>query len=312
MVGNQVDLSIGELCGATLDDPFHHRRSAVPRNPSARPSRAFALEAAERDKPVLAYKLGGRTRRRLSVSHTGALAGEDDIAEAFLKECESPASKRWKRCSKRPAAPGADAGLVPAQRKKRPCRRGDDHRRRRGDGGGPTRCPQYYDRTADDGDARKRSRRPASRSARAHRRSHARAERAIRLMKGALDVRLAAPESDLIVVVPGSSARFSPGLAVRPLIEIRAGAEKPLAAFVVPEAPGHAGAADRGRRAQFPHAEVVRRCDCGGLCAADAEGRAALNARGSWPWAFAERTGRVCAAGTGWASRTRRRVAIQT
>jgi acyl-CoA synthetase (NDP forming) len=55
-------------------------------------------------------------------------------------------------------------------------------------------------------------------------------------MKAALDVLLTASEFDLIVAVPGSSARFEPGLVVRPLIEC-AGMAKPLAAFVVPEAP---------------------------------------------------------------------------
>src|SRR6185312_129122 len=50
--------------------------------------RAFALEAAKRGKPVLAYKLGRSTAaRELAVSHTGALAGEDDIADMFLAEC---------------------------------------------------------------------------------------------------------------------------------------------------------------------------------------------------------------------------------
>ena len=50
--------------------------------------RAFALEAARRGKPVLAYKLGrSAAARELAVSHTGALAGEDDIAGVFLAEC---------------------------------------------------------------------------------------------------------------------------------------------------------------------------------------------------------------------------------
>ena len=50
--------------------------------------RAFALEAAARGKPVLAYKLGrSAAARELAVSHTGALAGEDDVASAFLADC---------------------------------------------------------------------------------------------------------------------------------------------------------------------------------------------------------------------------------
>ena len=56
------------------------------------------------------------------------------------------------------------------------------------------------------------------------------------VMKGALDVLLSAPEFDLILAVPGSSARFEPELAVRPVID-SAGGGKALAAFVVPDAP---------------------------------------------------------------------------
>ena len=37
---------------------------------------------------MLAYKLGrSAAARELAVSHTGALAGEDDIADVFLAEC---------------------------------------------------------------------------------------------------------------------------------------------------------------------------------------------------------------------------------
>src|SRR5947208_15151410 len=50
--------------------------------------RRFAIAAAERSKPVIAYKLGrSAAARELAVSHTGALAGEDDVAEAFLAAC---------------------------------------------------------------------------------------------------------------------------------------------------------------------------------------------------------------------------------
>jgi acyl-CoA synthetase (NDP forming) len=55
-------------------------------------------------------------------------------------------------------------------------------------------------------------------------------------MKGALDVMLAAPEFDLILAVVGSSARFHPELAVKPIID-SAGAGKPIAAYLVPDAP---------------------------------------------------------------------------
>jgi len=56
------------------------------------------------------------------------------------------------------------------------------------------------------------------------------------VMKGALDVLTTAPEFDLVIVVVGSSARFYPDLAVKPIID-SVGAQKPIAAFLVPEAP---------------------------------------------------------------------------
>jgi acyl-CoA synthetase (NDP forming) len=57
-----------------------------------------------------------------------------------------------------------------------------------------------------------------------------------KVMKAALDVLLAAPEFAVIVAVPGSSARTEPQRAVQPIID-SAGSDKPLAAFVVPDAP---------------------------------------------------------------------------
>ena len=56
------------------------------------------------------------------------------------------------------------------------------------------------------------------------------------VMKAALDILTTAPEFDLVVTVVGSSARFYPHLAVRPIID-SAGAAKPIVAFLVPEAP---------------------------------------------------------------------------
>jgi acyl-CoA synthetase (NDP forming) len=56
------------------------------------------------------------------------------------------------------------------------------------------------------------------------------------VMKAALDTMLAAPEFDLVLAVVGSSARFRPELAVKPIVD-SAGASRPLAAFLVPEAP---------------------------------------------------------------------------
>jgi acyl-CoA synthetase (NDP forming) len=64
-------------------------------------------------------------------------------------------------------------------------------------------------------------------------------------MKAALDILMAAPEFDLVLAVVGSSARFHPELAVRPVVDC-ASAGKPLAAFLTPEAPEALLALSRG------------------------------------------------------------------
>src|SRR5438105_14750165 len=88
-VGNEVDLSLGDICETTLDDSDidgYMLFLETMRNPEA--LRRFALEAFLRGKPVIAYKLGrSATARELAVTHTGALAGEHDIADAFLADC---------------------------------------------------------------------------------------------------------------------------------------------------------------------------------------------------------------------------------
>src|SRR5215831_17199325 len=88
-VGNEVDLSLGEICAATLDDPdIDGYMLFLETMRHADTLRRFALSAAERGKPVIAYKLGrSDAARELAVSHTGALAGEDAVADQFLKSC---------------------------------------------------------------------------------------------------------------------------------------------------------------------------------------------------------------------------------
>jgi acyl-CoA synthetase (NDP forming) len=70
------------------------------------------------------------------------------------------------------------------------------------------------------------------------------------VMKAALDILTTAPEFDLVVVVVGSSARFYPELAVQPIID-SAGSDKPIAVFLVPEAPQARAALGRAGVANF-------------------------------------------------------------
>src|SRR5437660_1388709 len=88
-VGNEIDLSLGEICAATLEDPdIDAYMLFLETMRHADALRRLALKAAERGRPVIAYKLGrSAAARELAVTHTGALAGEDDIAGAFLADC---------------------------------------------------------------------------------------------------------------------------------------------------------------------------------------------------------------------------------
>jgi len=235
-VGNEVDLSVGEICAATLDDPdIDGYLLFLETLRKAASLRAFALAAAARGKPVLAYKLGrSSAARELAVSHTGALAGEDDVAEAFLADCGIARVETFEalieglplvaRVPARPrgARPAAVAVVTTTA------------------GGAATVVDPLAARgiTIAPPSAETYARLDAAGIAVARARivdltiAGARYE----VMKGALDILLGAPEFDLVVAVVGSSARFHPELALKPIIDC-AGAAKPLAAFVVPDAP---------------------------------------------------------------------------
>src|SRR3954447_8548559 len=88
-VGNEIDVSVGEICLATLDDPDIDSYLLFLETIRNAPAlREFALGAAARSKPVVCYKLGrSAAARELALTHTGALAGEDDVADAFLRDC---------------------------------------------------------------------------------------------------------------------------------------------------------------------------------------------------------------------------------
>jgi acyl-CoA synthetase (NDP forming) len=236
-VGNEVDLSLGEICAATLDDPdIDGYVLFLETMRKARELRAFALEAAARGKPVLAYKLGrSDAARELAVSHTGALAGEDDIAGMFLSECgiarvdtlegliegfpllarvpaRAHATRHPTVAVVTTTAGGASMVVDPLARSGIAV-----------EPPSPQTIAQIKAATGVD-----------VASARIVDLTLAGAQ--YNVMKSALDALTRAPEFDLVVVVVGSSARFYPDLAVEPVID-SAGAGKPIAAFLVPEAP---------------------------------------------------------------------------
>jgi len=232
-VGNEVDLSIGEICAATLDDPnVDAYLLFLETMRKADTLRAFALAAAAAGKPILAYKLGRSAEaRELAVSHTGALAGEDDMADTFLADCGIGRADTFDGLveglplvARIPlGASGIRVGVVTTT------------------GGGASMA---IDRIAASGIAvigpsattLARLAKAGIEVAPARLIDLTIAGARYDVVKAALDIMLTAPEFDLVVPVVGSSARFHPQLAVQPIVDC-AGAAKPLAAFIVPEAP---------------------------------------------------------------------------
>jgi acetate---CoA ligase (ADP-forming) len=233
-VGNEVDLSLGDVCAATLDDPdIDGYMLFLETMRHAEALRRFALAAAQRKKPIIAYKLGrSAAARELAVSHTGALAGEDDVADVFLKSCGIARVDTFDGLlegppllARVPAAAGGRkrVGVVTTT------------------AGGAT---MVIDPLASRGVTIE----PASAETLARLAAAGIEVKPARMVdltvagarydtvKATLEILLAAPEFDLLLVVVGSSARAQPEATVRPIIE-SAGAGKPLAAFIAPDAP---------------------------------------------------------------------------
>jgi len=233
-VGSEVDLSVGEICAATLDDPAI--QGYVLFLESLRHGdaiQAFAREAARRGKPVVAYKLGrSSAAAEMAATHTGALAGEDDIADAFLKdlgvvrvEMLETLFEVFPLARKIALAPstGKRVGVVTTT------------------GGGAAMVVDQLgirDVTVQPVSAQTLAKLQAANIPGSAGRvlDLTLAGTKYEVMKKALDILLEAPEFDMVVAVVGSSARFNPDLAVKPIMD-SAHHAKPLLAMLVPDAP---------------------------------------------------------------------------
>ncbi len=270
-IGNEVDLSIGEICSSTLDDPdidgYLLFLESIRNSPALR---AFALGAAARGKPVVAYKLGrSAAARELAVTHTGALAGEDDVASAFLADCGIARVESLEALIE--ALPLVRRTPIRAGGRTPSAGRGAHHHgRRRHHGGRSAGDARRRDRAAERRDTLRASPQKGIAATPARIVDLTIAGARYDVMKAALDILTTAPEFDMVLAVVGSSARFHPQQAVQPIID-SANAAKPIAAFLVPEAPGGAGATERSRHSELPHAGSLRRCHRGGARTARAE-----------------------------------------
>lgn len=231
-VGNEADIGVGELIDALVDDTetdaillFLEAIRDAPKIASAA-RRAYAA-----GKPVIAYKLGrSQAGAAVALSHSGALAGEDKAVDAFFRVCgivrietlealfempplligqKPPTGKRVgvmtttgggaSTVVDRLGAAGLD--LIPAPEAV--------HKRLRD-----------FDLTIGRG--------PLIDLTMAGTRDG--------VYGAALEVLLQSDECDAAVCVVGSSAQFHPELAVSPIVKTAKGAEKPVAAFMVPQA----------------------------------------------------------------------------
>jgi len=235
-VGTEADVSLGEICLAALDDPGIDAFILFLESlRHADDLRLFALAADKAGKPVVAYKLGRSPQAaEMAQSHTGALAGEDVVADAFFAACgvirvetlegllEAPAlARRLLAVPPRRAKPvvglvgttgGGQAMVV------------DQLGVRGVEAQAPT--SQTWARFAAAGIDVAPGRVVDLTLAGAR----------YEVMKPALDIMTSAPEFDLVVAVAGSSARYHPELAVQPAADSQGGSA-PLAMFVTVEAP---------------------------------------------------------------------------
>lgn len=233
-VGGELDLSLGTLCEATLDDPAVTSYMLFLESIRDAPAiRRFAVGAAARGKPVVALKLGrSKAAAELTTSHTGGLAGDDDVAEAFLADCGILRVETLEALLEA----GALARKVPAKTGRMPTVGVVTTT-----GGGAALVVDQLGlrgvNVVGPDEATLAAIRATGVDVSAGRIADLTlAGTKYETMKAGLEAMLASPQFDLVVTVVGSSARFQPEIAVRPIVEIGR-AHGRLASFIVPEAP---------------------------------------------------------------------------
>ena len=86
-VGNEVDIGVGELTDMLVDDPYTGAILLFLETLRDADRLAYAARRAyAANKPVVVYKLGrSDIGQDLAASHTGAMAGADEVADAFFR-----------------------------------------------------------------------------------------------------------------------------------------------------------------------------------------------------------------------------------
>jgi acyl-CoA synthetase (NDP forming) len=230
-VGNESDLSVGEITGMLADDPQTGVILLFMETIRAADQLAAAARcAAAAGKPVIVFKLGrSDVGRDLAASHTGAMAGSDESADAFFRAhgmlrvdlletlFELPALVRGRKPASRHrvavmTTTGGGAAAVAD---------------RLGTLGIEVVAP------SEEVIAGLAAKHISINPARITDLTLAGAKKEI--YGGVLNALLASDHCDLVLAVAGSSAQFQPQIAVEPIVEADAGA-KPLAVFLAPQA----------------------------------------------------------------------------
>ena len=234
-VGNELDLSVGEIGALLLDDDATETILLFLETLRRRDLLiAFARKAARTGKPVIACHVGrSELGRRIAQTHTGALATSEKAIGAFLADygiaqvatIESFVEAPRLFSGRTPPGPGAAGGVAVATTT----------------GGGGT---MMVDSLAQSGvrvagpplAAAERLRRLGIVQNQPHMVDLTLAGARPDVVNAVIGDLLGAGETSAVVMVVGSSAQFHPELAVEPLTAW-AGHGKPLLAYLVPEAP---------------------------------------------------------------------------
>jgi acetate---CoA ligase (ADP-forming) len=230
-VGNEADLSVGEFADLLVDD--EHTRAILLFMETIRDADKLA-HAARRafnaGKPVVVYKLGrSEVGQDLAASHTGAMAGADEMADAFFR---ANGMLRVDVLESLFELPALLAGQRPARRHRVAVMTTT--------GGG---AASVVDRLGTLGIdvvapteeviAKLAAQNVRISPARLTDLTLAGAKKEI--YSAVLNALLASDHCDLVLAVAGSSAQFQPEVAIEPLIEAEPH-DKPLASFAAPHA----------------------------------------------------------------------------
>jgi acyl-CoA synthetase (NDP forming) len=230
-VGNEADISVGEITDILVDDP--DTRAILLFMETIRDGKRLARAARRAfaaGKPVVVYKLGrSAVGAELASSHTGAMTGADDTADAFFR---AHGMLRVEMLETLFELPALLLGQAPAAR----------HRvaAMTTTGGG---AATVMDRL---GTLGVEAVPPTAEIVAGLARGGIRISPALltdltlagakkEIYSAVLNALLASDHCDLVLAVVGSSAQFQPQIAIEPILESARGG-KPLAVFCAPQA----------------------------------------------------------------------------